>query len=149
MINHDGIPDLEYSYIDHGIYIGTNQCCVTHFEDVLKDEGITADLSLEGERLDHPQGVDYFVWIPVEDHTAPTQDQLRFGVDVLDSWVKMGKRIYAHCKNGHGRAPTMVAAYLIAHGKTVEGAIEFIKEHRKTIHLDEIQVEALKEYAKK
>lgn len=144
---HADIKELEYNYIDHGIYIGTNQCCITHFDEVLQQEGISGILSLEGERIDQPQGVDYFVWVPVVDHTAPTQDQLKFGVDALDSWVKMGKRVYAHCKNGHGRAPTMVAAYLIAHGKTVEGAIEFIKEHRPSIHLDDVQVDALKEFA--
>lgn len=55
-IDHPQIKELEYNEITDGIYIGTNQCCQTHFDEKLKKEGITADISLEEDRLDAPRG---------------------------------------------------------------------------------------------
>ena len=118
MNSHPKIPILEYNYITDGIYIGTNQCCQTHFDEKLKNEGIEADISLEEERGDTPFGVQFYVWIPVKNHTAPINEQIDFCVTTLEKFVSMGKKIYIHCQNGHGRAPTMVAAYLIKKGKT-------------------------------
>ncbi len=148
-LNHSQLKELEYNYITDGIYIGTNQCCQTHFDEKLKKEGIEADISLEEERLDAPFGVKFYVWIPVKNHQAPTQEQLNFGVFVLEKLVKMKKKIYIHCQNGHGRAPTMAAAYLIKKGKSVKEAVEFIKSKRPTIHLDKVQEIALEEFSKK
>jgi protein-tyrosine phosphatase len=145
---HPQIKQLEYDYITDGIYIGTNQCCQTHFDEELRKKGIEADISLEENRIDAPFGVKFYVWIPVKDRTAPTKEQLDFGVSTLEKLVTMGKKVYVHCKNGHGRAPTLVAAYLIKKGKTVEEAINLIKDKRPSIHLEEVQKNALFEYSK-
>lgn len=138
---------LDYSYITDGIYIGTNQCCQTHFDEKLKKEGIEADISLEENRVDAPFGVSFYVWIPVKDHSAPTQEQLHFGVSVLEKSVNMKKKIYVHCKNGHGRAPTLVAAYLIKKGKSVDEALSIIKAKRPSIHIENGQREVLDEFS--
>lgn len=121
---------LDFNYIVDGIYIGTNQCCQTHFDEKLKKEGITADISLEEDRLDAPFG-------------------LEFGVSVLEKLVSMGKKVYVHCKNGHGRAPTLVAAYLTKKGKSSAEAEAFIKSKRPTMHLEDIQRQALEDFSKK
>ena len=141
---HSVVPVFEYNYITDGIYIGTNQCCVTHFDEMLQKEGIRADISLEEDHVDMPFGVDFYTWIPIVNHTAPTQEQLEFGVTVLAKMVALGKKVYVHCKNGYGRAPTLVAAYLIReHGKSVDEALEIIKAKRPTIHIADVQREAL------
>jgi len=145
---HPKIPIFEYDHITDGIYIGTNQCCQIHFDEKLKQEGITADISLEEDRLDAPFGVDFYTWIPVKDHEVPKRDQLEFGVSILEKLVEMGKKVYVHCKNGHGRAPTLVASYLIRKGKNAEEAEAFIKSKRPSMHLDDIQREALQEFVK-
>lgn len=139
---------LDFNYITDGIYIGTNQCCQTHFDDKLKMGGITADISLEEDRLDAPFGVEFYVWIPVKNHEAPTKNQLEFGVSVIEKLVAMDKKIYAHCKNGHGRAPTLIAAYLIKKGKSPAEAEAFIKSKRSSIHLEEVQRQALEDFSK-
>jgi len=140
---------LDFNYIIDGIYIGTNQCCKTHFAEVLKKKGIEADVSLEEERIDAPFGVAFYVWIPVKNHLPPAPDQMEFGVSTLEKLVSMNKKIYVHCKNGHGRAPTLVAAYLIKKGKTPKEAEAFIKTKRPSIHLEEVQREALQNFSKK
>ena len=145
---HPKTPTLEYDYITDGIYIGTNQCCVAGLADVLKKEQITADISLEENRLDVPFGVDMYVWIPVVDKMAPTQDQLSFGAESIEKLVSQNRKIYVHCKNGHGRAPTLVAAYFIKKGVIAKEAIAFIKTKRLSIHLKEAQRRALGDFSK-
>ncbi len=138
---------IDYNYIIDGIYIGTNQCCETHFAEKLLKEGITADISLEENRIDAPFGVEFYIWLPVKDHTAPSEDQLDFGVRALKELVRLGKKVYVHCKNGHGRANTLVAAYLILKGMSPEEAENFVKKQRPVTHLRDVQKEALVTYA--
>lgn len=149
MNEHLQIKTLEYNYIADGIYIGTNQCCQTHFDEKLRKEGIEADISLEEERVDAPFGVAFYVWIPIKNHTAPTQDQLDFGVSTLEKLVSLKKKIYVHCQNGHGRAPSVVAAYFIKQSKSPDEAIEFIKAKRPSMHMEDVQKEALVEFSRR
>ena len=66
----------------------------------------------------------------------------------LEKLVELGKKIYVHCKNGHGRAPTLVAAYLIkTKGMTTDEAVAFIKERRPSIHPEDSQKKALDTYS--
>src|SRR3989344_3511343 len=140
------IGELDFNYITDGIYIGTNQCCQTHFDEKLRKEGIEVDFSLEENRVDAPFGVKYYFWIPIANHSAPTMEHLDSASAILDKFVSLGKKIYLHGKNGHGRAPTVMAAYLVKKGKTPEEAIEIIKKQRPTIHLEESQLQALKDF---
>ncbi len=141
-------PDFNYSYITDGISIGNNACCAMHFSEILaKKEGIVADISLEEDKLDHPFGVEAYLWLPTPDHTAPTPDQLTLGVQSLETLVLQEKKVFVHCKNGHGRAPTLVAAYLVHRGMTVSDAEALIKKQRPGIHLQDAQRQALEAYA--
>lgn len=139
---------LDYNYIADGIYIGTNQCCETHLDKKLKKEKIEADISLEENRVDAPFGVNFYLWLPVKDRAAPAVEQLNLGVAALEGLVKMKKKIYVHCKNGHGRAPTLVAAYFIKQGKTVDEAIALIAAKRPLVHIENEQLKALKIFSK-
>lgn len=143
---HSKEPVFEYNQITENIFIGTNMCCQTHFDDDLIAQGVWADISLEGERLDMPFGVSYFGWLPVKDGLAPTDDQMKFGVAMLDQLIGMGKRLYVHCEHGHGRSPTLVAAYFIMKGDSVGDAIERIQKKRPTIHITPHQKKALERW---
>ncbi|MBI2612322.1 dual specificity protein phosphatase family protein [Candidatus Kaiserbacteria bacterium] len=144
---HKAGGPLDYNYIADGIYAGTNQCCALGLAEVLKKEGITADISLEDVSLDHPYGVSMYAWIPTADDTPPTQDQLMFGVRTLEEIIKQKRKVYVHCKNGHGRTTTLVSAYLIYRGATPEKAISLVKAKRLTVHLQDSQRQALEEFA--
>lgn len=146
---HPQTKELEYNDIADGIYIGTNQCCQTHFDEKLRKDGIEADISLEEEKVDAPFGVAFYVWIPIKNHTAPAQDQFDFGVSTLEKLVSLKKKIYVHCQNGHGRAPSIVAAYFIKQGKSPDEAMALIKAKRPSIHLENVQKEALVEFSKR
>jgi len=138
----------EYSQINRHIYIGTNFCCQTHFDKTLLNKGIATDISLEETRMDTPFGVKCYLWLPVKDHHAPTMYQFSMGVACIDIVVKNKEKVYVHCKNGHGRAPTLVAAYLITQGMSVEKAVEFLKSKRAGIDIRPAQRNALIRFRK-
>ena len=148
MTEHHKALGFEYNQITDEIFIGTNFCCQSHFDEELLKKGITTDISLEGEQVDAPFGVEFFSWIPVVDNHAPTMDQFVLGVTVIDKLVRMKKKIYVHCKHGHGRAPTLVVAYFISQGDSIEDAMAQIKEKRPVMHLNETQLNALEEFEK-
>lgn len=143
-------PLLDYHQITSLIFIGTNMCCQGHFNENLLKQGIEVDISLEKEQLDTPFGARFSIWIPVKDHTPPAEDQLAFGVAVIESFAKMKKKMYIHCKNGHGRAPTLVAAYLMKNrGWSAAKALAFLKKQRPSIHLTPNQLHALYRFSQK
>jgi len=135
---------FEYSQITPLIYIGTNMCCQAHFDKSLLKKGIKANISLEEKRLDQPFGVDYYLWLPTKDHQAPTLKQLRMGVAFLKEALKQKMKCYVHCQRGHGRAPTLVAAFLVSEGMNVQEAFAFIKQKRPDIHPNKKQIARVK-----
>ncbi|MDA1038416.1 MAG: dual specificity protein phosphatase family protein [bacterium] len=135
---------MNYSKVTDSLYLGTNFCCQTHFDEGLMKLGVTIDVSLEAERIDSPQGVEAYLWLPTEDHMAPTQHMLSIGAKFMKNVLDAGDKVYIHCKNGHGRAPTMTAAYFIQEGKSLDEAIEIIKSARPEIHIEDVQEDALK-----
>lgn len=137
---------FNYNKITPYIYLGSNSCCIIHFKKELLAQGITADISMEQERIDQPEGVDFFLWLPTVDHTAPSMKQLVTGVDCITSLLKQKVKMYLHCKNGHGRAPSMLAAYFISQGMTVDEALETIARKRSEIHLENVQVKQLQKF---
>ena len=143
----DPVKGLNYDEIADGIFIGTNQCCSMTLADVLKKEGIQADISLEGERLDQPFGVEMYIWIPVIDHEIPTFDQVTFGIASLEKLVAEKKKVYLHCKNGHGRSSTMMTIYLMKNRNiSYEEAMAIIKQGRPGAHMQEKQIAFVKKY---
>lgn len=146
-IKHPKHIPFEYSRINNNIYIGTNQCCQIHFKKILLKKGINADISLEKERIDYPLGIDYFLWLPVKDHSAPTQKQLELGSKAIKDLVSKRMKVYVHCKRGHGRSPTLVIAYFISEGMKYYDAAKLVREKR-AIHLTKLQINALRKFEK-
>jgi dual specificity MAP kinase phosphatase len=138
---------MEFSRITPGIYLGTNQCCQVHYQLELIERGVTHDISLEGEHVDEPYGADSYLWLPTEDHQAPSLTALKMGVAYIEQILRFGGQVYVHCKNGHGRSPTLVAAWFISRGKTLAQAIALIKRKRPEIHLEKSQIAALKQFS--
>lgn len=141
-----GIKGFDYDQINDGVFIGTNMCCQVGFNRELLTKNVRADISLEEVRVDAPMGVDYFLWLPTKNHEAPTSDKFTLGVQTLEFLISRKIKVYIHCKNGHGRAPTLYVAYLIKTGMEVNEAIKYLKDKRPVIHFNENQIKALKAF---
>jgi protein-tyrosine phosphatase len=147
--NHvTGHKGFDYSQITDEVYIGTNMCCQLGFSKELLSKGVRADISLEQDRTDAPEGVDYFLWLPTVNKEPPKPKDLEIGVKFLDFLISNKVKTFIHCRNGHGRAPTLFAAYLISRGMEVEEAIKLMTSKRPAVSLSESQVRALHEFKK-
>lgn len=149
MQNKDHVTN--HSRITEHIIIGSDLCkgesCQVHSA-VFAQMHIAAEIDLELER-DEPvtPRLDMYMRLPTRDHEAPSQSQLRIAAQTIHEVVSQGKSIYVHCQNGHGRSPTVVAAYFIQFKqKTVGQAIALIKKQRPEIHLEPIQINALEKF---
>jgi len=109
--------------------------------------GFEVNLSQENNELPPKEMEIGYTWLPVTDGFAPTQEQLEMGTCLIDTVINIGKNVFVHCKNGHGRSPTLVAAYLMRFkGYKLEDAINLIKEKRGEVHIEEDQIEALRKF---
>jgi protein-tyrosine phosphatase len=146
MENNEEHTKFEYNQITENIFLGTNACCTIHFDKELLDKGVRADISMEGEKLDAAEGAEYFLWLPTVDHEAPTVTKLSIGVHMIQELVDAKEKVYVHCKNGHGRGPSLVIAYFIFMGDDFDTAFKKVKEKRESIHLEGNQEEKLREF---
>lgn len=143
----------DYSQITDNIFIGSDLCmglyCPMHSAE-FKRLGISAEINLEIERNEQPTvGVEIYLWLPIEDNACPTMDQLMVGTVLIDQISKSMKKVYVHCRNGHGRSPTVVVAYLVRfRHMSVAEAIEFMKKKRPEIHPNAAQIEGLLAFEK-
>ncbi len=141
-----GLKGFDYDQINDEVFIGTNMCCQLGFNRELLTKNVRADISLEEFRVDAPIGVDYYLWLPTKDREAPSLNKLTMGVQTLEFLIKRKIKVYIHCKNGHGRAPTLFIAYLVKKGMEVDEAIKYLKSKRPVIHFSENQINALKTF---
>lgn len=94
----------------------------------LREQGVTAILSLT-EREPSLPGFEV-LRIPVIDMTSPSIDQLRKAVAFIRDIVGRGGAVVAHCTAGMGRTGTILAAYLVAEGLTVDEALRRVRRLR-------------------
>ncbi len=143
--------EIDYSKITDNIYIGSDMCkggvCKIHGEE-FKSLGVTVELNLSQEKNElPPKDIESYSWLPVVDGYSPTLAQLNMGTALMDKAIKDGKTVYVHCKNGHGRSPTMVLAYLMRYkNMNYEEAHKLVKEKRPEIHIEDLQKSELEKF---
>jgi protein-tyrosine phosphatase len=142
-----GRISLSFSKVTPNIYIGPQYG--RYGKRSLMKAGVTASMSLRAEFDDAAKGLamENYNYIPIIDNTAPTIEQLQQGVSFINEAIRNEGVIYVHCGSGVGRAPTMVAAYLIAQGKSVDDAITQIQAARPFIRILPNQRESLRQFA--
>jgi dual specificity MAP kinase phosphatase len=109
--------------------------------------GITAIVSMREDSIyneAHFEGFN-FLHLPTVDNTPPKMDDLIKGTEFIDTEVKRNGKVYIHCRQGLGRGPSMVIAYLLKIGTTYDGAFALVKSVRPFIDLTPLQIQRLKE----
>ena len=84
----------------------------------LRQRGITSAVNMRGEydEQKHGYALEHYCYLPTVDNHAPTLEDLRKGAQFIQQELDAGRRVYVHCWEGVGRAPTMLAAYLVSTG---------------------------------
>jgi hypothetical protein len=105
------------------------------------------DLTAEFAEVTFLQKAPHYLCVPVLDTTAPTIEELRHGIEFLQTHLSQGA-VYVHCALGHGRSATFVAAYLLksSQAQTLEEALTRLKTVRPGVDLHSPQQSLLEEY---
>lgn len=138
-----GIPNPKWSIILPDLYLGGQY--KLKGVPVLISWGITAVVNMRTTSIHLSEDTISFklLNLPTKDNTAPTQQQLQHGVTFIENEIRTGGKVYIHCRQGFGRGPTMVLAYLISQGMTLDHAVQLVKQVRSFIKPTKSQIEAL------
>ena len=98
--------------------------------DTIKSRGIDAILNLCAECYDLHDietAAGFKVhWLPITDENAPELDTALKALDWMDSILVQGKKVLVHCRFGIGRTSTLVVAWLLKQGHTMDDALEML-----------------------
>ena len=88
------------------------------------------------------------LFMPVADEEAPTLGELEKAIAWVEDCIQTGKKVLVHCRFGIGRAGTLVAAYLMSRGHSLEKALRKMK-HTPSTPMSRQQFGLLRKYSKK
>lgn len=141
-----GIPIFKYSKITENIYLGARLSRIGVY--LLRFQGISSVLNLQDERsnVNYRHKIHSYAYIPIIEFDSPTMLNFEKGIQFINDEVNKGNKVYVHCAEGIGRAPTMVSAYFISQGLTVDEAVNKISKIRPFINILDNQFKSLKNF---
>lgn len=143
-----GHPTWRFTHITPEIWLGAQPA--KWVWPTLSKAGITGVVNLRQE-YDYQHEIGSlplkYLYLPTEDNTAPTLDQMRRGAAFITTEIQQGGRVYIHCWEGLGRGPTMAATYFVSIGATPAEAWAKIRRVRPFIRPTASQQQRLEEFA--
>jgi len=144
-----GAPVWRLSELSPALFLGGQHG--TRGYAAMQARGISAIVNLrEAHHNDVARGIAgaRHLHLPTIDNTAPRLADLQRGAAFIAAEIARGGKVYVHCGVGVGRAPTLVAAYLIrSGGESPAQALQRIKHIRPFVHLTPGQRQALEGFA--
>lgn len=142
-----GAPTLRFSRLNGSVFVG-GQYNRRGWGRLAK-RGMTAAVNMRGEYDEQKEGFapSSYCHLPTVDNHAPTLEHLRKGVEFIHQELAAGGKVYIHCWEGVGRAPTMLAAYLVSTGLKPSEAWAQIKAIRPFIRPSTVQIQQVDLFA--
>ena len=140
-----GLPIPMNSKIDSRLWVGAkpSKLGALILKKLLRFE-IYSLLHPSGFDSDKPSG-DQGCYIP--EYLSIDKDVLLKVANELVLMRKQDKKVYLHCREGVGRAPTVAVAILVAEGEELESAIATIQKRRPPYRPTVFQRESLRQFA--
>lgn len=135
-----GISSTQFSRISPHLYLGGQYS--KNGLSVLKWLGFTGIVSIRTKiepGLFSRDEIE-FLQLRIPDKNVPTAAQLNQFVTFIKKHKKSNGRVYVHCAVGEGRSPTLVTAYLMSTGLTLDESLHQIKSVRNFIRPTKVQM---------
>ncbi len=114
---------------DH-IFVAGGDFVVDSWREFQRQAGVTAVITIDtgkpGEFTDPAPWA--ALWLPVEDERAYTLEHLQLGVFFIESALTAGRKVLLHAPRGVHRTRPLVAAHLIAQGKSVARVVREMEQ---------------------
>lgn len=118
----------------------------------LREHGVQLVVSLAEDPPPRPWVNDaglFSVHVPVQDMTAPTQDQIDACMTAMQKAHTQQMGVAVHCTAGLGRTGTILACYFVRQGLGARDAVNKVRRLRPGSIETEEQVDAVTEYARR
>jgi len=145
-----GTPLLRFSRLAENLHLG-GQYNRRGWK-ILRDErGVDAVVNLRAEFNENEHGfgpdAENYCYLPTPDGFAPSIKDVHIGVGFIRQQIEQGDSVYVHCWEGVGRAPTLMAAYLVSTGMTPSEAWGKLKALRPFIRPSPAQLWVVDQFA--
>jgi len=142
-----GIPLFAYSQITNQIFVGAQPKFIGFA--YLRFRGITRIVNLRSEESKKAPNFLKFksFQIPVTEFSGPNKQEISQAVSWIHEQLILNKKVYIHCKEGVGRAASIVIATLIKSGFDVDQAIKIVTLRRPFVSLTDSQTRSLNQWA--
>lgn len=146
-----GFPPLDVSWIQPDLALGGRVDPLNVPR--LAKLGIGSIVDLRAEEADDPSllarnGI-HFLHLPMPDCQPLTLQQMHEGSRWVAEERAAGRKVLAHCHHGVGRSVMLAAAILLGEGLGVQAALDQIRSRRPKVALNEEQLAAVHDYAKR
>jgi len=99
--------------------------------DSIKTKGVEAVLNLCAEcydlhAIEAAAGL-VVHWLPVSDEDAPELSDAQDALNWMDTMLTEDKKVLVHCRFGVGRTGTLMVAWLLKQGYTLDDALEMLR----------------------
>jgi hypothetical protein len=138
-----GIQLMTYSVINEYLLIGCQHSKIGKY--LLKLNGVNCSVNLRDEYDDRLYSLNFSnnLYFPIVEHTSPSISDLKIICQFLNESIKKQNKIFIHCSEGVSRAATIVVAYLVYNGESLENSISKVKKIRPFINILDCQIKTL------
>lgn len=130
-----GIQIMKYSKVNENIFIGCQHGKLGKI--FLSFNGINSSICLRDEFDDNQKKLNFVNHrhFPIVEYQSPSINQLFNITNYIDDQVSNKNKVFIHCSEGISRASTIVIAYLITKGYSLNDAIKHLKSIRPFINV--------------
>jgi hypothetical protein len=112
------------------VFVAGGDFVVESWREFQSQSGVSAVITLSTEKPGEftPPWLWALLWLPVEAENTYTLDLLRLGVQFIEAALAAGHKVLLHSPKGVHRTRPLVAAHLIARGKSVARAVREMEQ---------------------